>query len=59
MSDEEIFAQVVAVRRLAERFQMDFDQMLDDVLRRFPPDLIKRVRAKLYTLPHRPGGNDY
>ncbi len=51
MNDEAIFAQLVAVRRLAEQFHLDFDHLLDDVLRRFPPDLVKLIRAKLDSVP--------
>jgi hypothetical protein len=47
MKDDEFIAKLTAVRQLAERLNLDFDQMLAEVLRRFPADSIKLIRAKL------------
>jgi hypothetical protein len=49
MKDDKIIARVAAVRRMAERLNLNFDDMLAQVLRRFPPESVKLIRAKLQT----------
>ena len=38
---------MTAIRQLAERLHVNVDQMLAEVLRRFPADAIEIIRAKL------------
>ncbi|MBV8773445.1 MAG: hypothetical protein JO166_14120 [Deltaproteobacteria bacterium] len=47
---DELIAQLAAVRQFAERLNLDFDQMLADALRKYPPDSGKLIRARLETL---------
>jgi hypothetical protein len=47
MTEPEFIAKLTAIRQMAERLDVDFDQMLAEVLRRFPADSIKIIRAKL------------
>jgi DNA-binding transcriptional regulator YiaG len=47
MTETEFIAKLTAIRQMAQRLNLDFDQMLAEVLRRFPPDSIKIIRAKL------------
>ena len=47
MTEPEFIAKLAAIRRMAERLNVDFDQMLGEVLRRFPADSIKIIRAEL------------
>jgi len=47
MSEDEIIAALNTARQLAERFNLDFQAILDSTLRRFPPDSVKALCAKL------------
>jgi len=47
MCENELIAELAAARQLAERLNLDFEEILDNALRRFPPDFIKAVCAKL------------
>ena len=50
--DDEVLAKLAAVRQLAERFNLDFEEILDNALRKLFPDSIKAMRAEL-KLPSR------
>jgi len=47
MCENELIVELAAARQLAERLNLDFEEILDNALRRFPPDSIKAVCAKL------------
>jgi hypothetical protein len=57
MTDNDLIEQLSAARWLAERFNIDFEQILDNTLRRLPPDLINAVCAKL-ELPSRSSASE-
>jgi hypothetical protein len=47
MSEDEIIAKLNRARQLAERFNLDFQEILNNTLRRLPPDSVKALCAKL------------
>jgi hypothetical protein len=51
MVEDELIAKLTAARQLAERFNLDFEQILDAALRRLPPDSVKAICARLKFLP--------
>jgi hypothetical protein len=52
MTEDELIAKLADARRLAERFHLDFEEILDNALRKFPPDSIKAICARL-KIPNR------
>jgi hypothetical protein len=47
MIEDELIAELNKVRQLAERFNLNFQEILDDTLRTVPPDSVKAICAKL------------
>jgi hypothetical protein len=47
MSEDEIIAKLNGARQLAERFNLDFQEILDSTLRKFPADSVKALCARL------------
>lgn len=45
--EEELIAELDKARQLAQRFNLDFQEILDNTLRTFPPDSVNAICVKL------------